>query len=88
MVLKWRCFSNKKKIRKVMLITLRVRIYFENRPFNKDNTKRTIKIQNRILAIDAAPAAIPPNPNTAATIATIKKVIVQRNIFFGFSNYS
>ncbi len=26
------------------------------------------------LAIEAAPAAIPPNPNTAAIIATIKKI--------------
>lgn len=34
----------------------------------------TIKIKNRILAMDAAPAAIPVNPNTAATIATIKNI--------------
>jgi hypothetical protein len=32
----------------------------------------------------AAPAAIPPNPNTAAMIAIIKKVIVQRNIINSF----
>ncbi len=43
-----------------------------------------MKIKNRILAILAAPAAIPPNPNTAAMIAIIKKVIVQRNIVNSF----
>lgn len=37
-------------------------------------------MKNRILAMDAAPAAKPPNPKTAAIIATIRKVIVQRNI--------
>jgi len=39
-----------------------------------------MKIKNRILAIDVAPAAIPPKPKMAATIATIKKIMVQRNI--------
>ncbi len=43
-----------------------------------------MKIKNRILAMPAAPAAIPPNPNTAAMIAIIKKVIVQRNIINSF----
>lgn len=38
-------------------------------------------MKNRILAILAAPAAIPPKPNTAAIIAKTIKVIVQRNIF-------
>jgi hypothetical protein len=33
-----------------------------------------------ILAAAAAPEAIPVNPNTAATIAMIRKIIVQRNI--------
>jgi hypothetical protein len=33
------------------------------------------------LAIEAAPAAMPPKPKIAATIATTKKMIVQRNIF-------
>ena len=45
----------------------------------------TIKTKNRIFAIEAAPAAIPPNPNTAAIIAIIKNVTVQRNISLGFS---
>ena len=42
--------------------------------------KRTIKMKNKIFAIDAAPAAIPPKPNTAATIAIIKNTIDQRSI--------
>lgn len=45
-----------------------------------DNRNNTIKIKNRILAIPAAPAAIPPKPNMAAIMATTKKIIVQRNI--------
>ena len=40
----------------------------------------TIKTKNKILAMDAAPAAIPVKPNTAATIATIKNISAQRNI--------
>jgi len=46
-----------------------------------NNTK---KIKNNIFAIDAAPAAIPPNPKIAATIATIRKITVQRNIALNF----
>lgn len=38
-------------------------------------------MKNKILAIPAAPAAIPPNPNTAAIIANTTKVTVQRNIY-------
>ena len=50
-----------------------------------DNTNSTIKIKNKILAMLAAPAAIPPKPKIAATIATIKKVIVQRNMIKSLS---
>jgi hypothetical protein len=39
--------------------------------------KKTKKSQNNILAIDTAPAAIPPKPKTAATIATIKNINAQ-----------
>jgi hypothetical protein len=46
----------------------------------RDNRNNTIKIKKRIFAKLAAPAAIPPNPKRAATIATIKKMTVQRNI--------
>jgi hypothetical protein len=37
-----------------------------------------------IFAIEAAPAAIPVNPNTAAISAIIRNVIVQRNIVLKF----
>ena len=36
---------------------------------------RTIKIKKRILAIPAAPAAMPPKPKIAATMAMIKNVM-------------
>jgi len=53
-------------------------------PNNKLNTNNTKKIKNKILAIPAAPAAIPPKPKIAAMMATIKKITVQRNIVKGF----
>jgi len=37
-------------------------------------------MKNNTFAMDAALAAIPPNPNTAAMIAMIKKPADQRNI--------
>jgi len=46
----------------------------------RDNKKRTRKTKNKILAIEAAPAAIPPKPKIAAIIAIIRKITVQRNI--------
>src|SRR5690606_12191006 len=36
--------------------------------------------KKRTFAIPAAPAAIPPNPKTAAIIATTRKITVQRSI--------
>ncbi len=36
----------------------------------------------------AAPAAIPPKPNTAAMMATIRKITVQRNIILSFNFYN
>ena len=45
----------------------------------------TIKIKNNTFAIPAAPTAIPPNPNKPAIIATIKNIIVHRNIIINFS---
>jgi len=41
-------------------------------------------MKNRILAIDAAPAATPPNPKIAAMMATIRNITVQRNITYEF----
>jgi len=49
-------------------------------PKISEMTKRTIKIKNKTFAIPAAPAAMPPKPNIAAMMATIKKITVQRNI--------
>jgi len=57
---------------------------FPDFPKINEIRNNTIKTKNRILAIDAAPAAIPPKPNTAAIIAIIKNVTVQRNISLGF----
>jgi hypothetical protein len=59
-----------------------VSLYFlKSEPPNTNaSTKRTIKTKNNILAIEAAPAAIPPNPKIAAIIAITKKVAAQRNI--------
>lgn len=39
------------------------------------------KIQNNHTAMVAAPEAIPPKPNTAAMIATIKNTTAQYNTF-------
>lgn len=44
----------------------------------------TMNIKNSIFAIPAAPAAIPVKPKRPATIATTKKINVQRNIVFSF----
>ena len=38
-----------------------------------------MKIKNKIFAIPALSAAIPPNPKIAATIASTKKINVQSN---------
>ena len=56
----------------------------DERPIINEMINSTRNIKNNILAIDAAPAAIPPNPNTAAIIATIRNITVQRNIIFQF----
>ncbi len=44
----------------------------------------TINTKNRILAILAAPAAIPPNPKIPAIMANMIKATVQRNIMIVF----
>lgn len=41
------------------------------------------KMKKRILAIEAAPSAMPVKPNTPAIIATTRKMNDQRNIMFG-----
>ena len=47
-------------------------------------TTRMMKIKNSVFAIDAAPSAIPVNPNSAATKAITKKMAVHLNMMFGF----
>jgi hypothetical protein len=49
-------------------------------PNNIVMIKSARKMKNRTFAIEAAPAAMPPNPNMAAIMAIIKKIIDQRNI--------
>jgi hypothetical protein len=53
-------------------------------PLIKESRNNTKKIKNKILAIPAAPAAMPPNPNIAAIIAITRNVIVQPNIIVIF----
>lgn len=55
-------------------------------PKIKDNKNKIIKIVNKIFAMEAAPAAMPPKPKIAAMIATTKKVTVQRNIVESFKS--
>jgi hypothetical protein len=50
-------------------------------PKIKKSTHITRNIKNKTFAIPADAAAIPPNPNTAATSAIIRKVIAQPNMF-------
>jgi len=47
----------------------------------KKITHITRNMKNKTFAIPADAAAIPPNPNTAATSAIIRKVIAQPNMF-------
>jgi hypothetical protein len=53
-------------------------------PKMSDTTKNIRNTTKRIFAIPAAPAAIPPKPNTAAIMAIIKNVTDQRNILYDF----
>ena len=47
-------------------------------------TTKMMKTKKIVLATDAAPDAIPVNPNTAATIAMTKKMAVHFNIISKF----
>ncbi len=48
------------------------------------NNISTIKIKKIVLAIDAAPDAMPVKPKMAATIAITKKMAVHFNIIYSF----
>lgn len=58
--------------------------YTDFLPAIKEIRNSTIKIKNNTLAIPAALAAIPPNPNIAAIIAITKNITVQRSIIISF----
>jgi hypothetical protein len=53
---------------------------YGRRPKISEITKNTIKMIKIIFAISADAPAIPPNPKTAAIIAIIRNVILQRNM--------
>ena len=61
------------------------RLLFAERPNMSETRNNTMKMKNKILAMEAAPAATPPNPKIAAMIATIKNITVQRSIKYDFS---
>jgi len=50
------------------------------RPKISERINNTMKMKNKILAMEAAPAATPPNPKIAAIMATIRNITVQRSI--------
>jgi len=50
------------------------------RPNMSETINNTMKMKNKILAMEAAPAATPPNPKIAAIIATIRNITDQRSI--------
>jgi len=56
------------------------RLLFAERPNMSETRNNTMKMKNKILAMEAAPAATPPNPKIAAIIATIRNITVQRSI--------
>jgi hypothetical protein len=49
-------------------------------PAIREMINRITKIQNRILAMPTAPAAMPPKPKMAAIMAMIRKTTAQPNI--------
>lgn len=53
--------------------------YFRFTPMIKVTKKMATNTKNNILAISAAPAAIPPIPKIAATIAIPKKIAAHFN---------
>lgn len=51
----------------------------------KETTNKTKNTKNTIFAISADAAAMPPNPNTPAIIATTKNVSAQFNMIYFLS---
>jgi hypothetical protein len=50
------------------------------RPVNSEMINKIKNMKNRIFAMPAAALTSPPNPKTAATIATTRKIRAQCNI--------
>ena len=59
-------------------------VLVEERPNMRETRNKTRNMKNKIFAMEAAPAATPPNPKIAAIIATIRNITVQRNIVLSF----
>src|SRR5688500_19523437 len=55
-----------------------------SRPATSETRKRTTNTTNRILAISAAPAAMPVKPKTAAMMAMMKNASAQLNMTDSF----
>ncbi len=68
-----------------VLILLNSSCYTLLRPLISEIINNTKNMKNKIFAILAAPAAIPPKPNIPAIIARIINMTVQRNIIIDFS---
>src|SRR5579862_4545408 len=51
-----------------------------SKPLIRETKNSTRKMKKRILAIPIAPAAMPPNPNTAAMTAIMKNTAAQYNM--------
>jgi hypothetical protein len=64
--------------------------YFLNNlaPNMSDKRKSTTKMKNSTFATEAAPAAMPVNPNSPAINAITKKIKVQRNMIFVLRVYN
>ena len=64
-----------------------VRYLFLKSMLPKSNVPRnkTIKIKNRIFAMEAAPASIPVNPKMPATIAITRKIAAHFSIVVSFA---
>jgi hypothetical protein len=63
-----------------IFILLRYKLLLAERPNMSERINNTIKMKNKTFAMEAAPAAIPPNPKIAAIIATTINMTDQRSI--------
>jgi len=73
----WSLYQKEKRLPAPVFINYFPKIFA---PKMRTKIKSTRKIKNNILAIDAAPAAIPVKPKIAAIIAIIKKIAAHLSI--------